>query len=216
MRSTTPHPYTVIGLTGGIGSGKSTVCALLAEKGIPVIDTDEIARQAVEPGTEGLKAVIKAFGTDFLTETGTLDRAKLRERVFSQAEAKRKLESILHPLIRRAMLNQIQACQKENRRGAPPIIVVAIPLLVETLQAHQKPGYLDEIWVVDCPEALQIERAASRDGQDRDQIETILNQQASRQARLKWADRVIENIGSLNDLIRQINTILKDYPVKEP
>ncbi len=202
----------VIGLTGGIGSGKSLVCRLLAERGVPIIDTDLIARDVVAPGTPGLQIVIDNFGKDYLLDNGELNRKKLRNLIFEQPEKKRLLESILHPLIHQEMLRQIRQYQSiANSSGDPSIIVVAIPLLTEKLKDGDQPDYLDEIWVVDCSEATQLQRAASRDSQSPEQIQAIMKQQSSRQHRLKWADRTIHNDGTREDLERQIDQLLGGF-----
>lgn len=198
----------VIGLTGGIGSGKSTVCTLLAQHHAAIIDTDQIAREVVQPHSPGLRRLIAEFGEDYLTAQGELDRAKLRATIFADPVKKQQLEAILHPLIRQTMLAQIEACQQRWRKGEPiAAIVVAIPLLVETMQDN-KPDYLDEIWVVDCDEATQLARASQRDDQTSAQIQSIMKQQASRQQRLRWADRVIDNNGDQQALQQQLSTHL--------
>ncbi|WP_178862948.1 dephospho-CoA kinase [Thiomicrorhabdus cannonii] len=201
----------VIGLTGGIGSGKSTVCGLLAEHHAAIIDTDQIAREVVQPHSEGLRQVIAEFGQDYLTEQGELDRAKLRATIFADPTQKQRLEAILHPLIRQTMLAEIETCQQRWQQGEPiAAIVVAIPLLVETLQG-EKPDYLDEIWVVDCDEATQLTRASQRDGQTAAQIQAIIQQQASRQQRLHWADRIIDNNGDQQALQQQLSEHLPEW-----
>lgn len=200
----------IIGLTGGIGSGKTTVCKLLAQHGFPIIDADEIARQVVAPGTPGLQSVIRLFGQQYLQKDGHLNRAKLRDRIFNDPQQKDQLESLLHPLIHQQLLKEIQFHrQVQNGQACPKWIFVAIPLLVEKIRNEQKPDYLDEIWVVDCSEEDQMKRASQRDGQSPEQIKRIMNQQASRTQRLQWADRVIHNKGDLNDLQQQISNLLK-------
>ncbi|WP_373019066.1 dephospho-CoA kinase [Thiomicrorhabdus sp.] len=202
----------VIGLTGGIGSGKSLVCKFLAQHGIPIVDTDQIARDVVAPTTPGLNTVIEAFGKDYLTESGELNRQKLRELIFQQPDKKQLLESILHPLIRTEMLARIHHYQSaESQEKQPPIIVVAIPLLTEQLKGKHKPEYLDEIWVVDCSEETQLERASARDGQSRQQIQAIMQQQSTREQRLKWADRIIHNDTTQKQLEQQIQQILSEF-----
>lgn len=194
----------VIGLTGGIGSGKSTVCQLLAAQGAAIIDTDQLAREVVKPNSAGLQQVIAAFSTELLTPQGELDRAQLRQRIFADPAQKKRLEAILHPLIRHAMLTQINALKQRWQQGEEiAAIVVAIPLLVETLQG-QKPAYLDEIWVVDCDEATQRARASQRDAQTAAQIDAIMRLQASREERLRWADRIIDNNGNQQTLQQQL------------
>lgn len=187
----------IIGLTGGIGSGKSTVTNLLGNFDIPIIDTDIIAREVVKPGTDGLNKIIKLFGKSYLKEDGTLNRALLREKIFNDSDAKKTLELILHPLIQ----NQTLEALSEYKKHKPRYIFVAIPLLIESIDKNiTRPGYLDEIWVVDCSVEQQIQRAVKRDGSDRNLIEKIIIQQATRQDRLKHADFVIENRGSVSEL----------------
>lgn len=179
-----------VGLTGGIASGKSTVARLFAARGVPVIDTDDLAREAVAPGSDGLAAVVARFGPGVLAADGSLDRRALRRIVFasesdSESEkARRDLEAITHPRIR-ALLTQ----RSSEAGGAYQIWV--IPLLVEGKGRVR----VDRVLLVDCPEALQIERVMQRDGSSREQAEAILAAQASRAERLSAADDVIVNDG---------------------
>ena len=173
----------VVGLTGGIGSGKSTVADRFAALGVPVIDTDVIARRLAEPGGEALPEIRAAFGESVMQPDGGLDRPALRSRVFSDADARRRLEAILHPRVRRSVgqaLDDLKA----------PYALVVIPLLVET------GGYrdvLDRVLVIDCPEALQVERVMARSGLSHDEVGAILAAQATRAERLAVADDVLEN-----------------------
>ena len=173
----------VIGLTGGIGSGKSTVADLFARLGVPVIDTDLIARQLTEPGSEALAEIHVAFPDIVPDPAVRLDRARLRDLVFSDVVARQKLEAILHPRIGLEVRNSLARVQA-------PYAMVVIPLLVET------GGYrdvLDRILVVDCPEAQQIERVMTRNGLSQAAVERIMAIQASRADRLAVADDVILN-----------------------
>lgn len=199
-----------IGLTGGIGSGKSAVCDLFSDFGIPIIDTDQIAREVVQPNSPGLVEIAKQLGQQFITKQGELNRPKLRETIFKDPQKKQILESILHPLIRQTMLNQITLLKQATDRTYP-FILVAIPLLVEGIKDNQKPDYLDEIWVVDCSEQTQLDRASQRDQQTRQDIEAIMSQQASRDQRLKWADRVIKNQAGLVELKQQITQVMQTF-----
>jgi len=204
-----------IGLTGGIGSGKSLVCNLFAEHGIPVIDTDQIARDVVQPNSIGLHAIGQQLGSAYLTEKGELNRSALRQAIFADPAKKQLLESILHPLIRQSMLQRIADLKKTNPIHFP-FILVAIPLLVEGIKDQTKPDYLDEIWVVDCSVEQQLARATSRDQQNRQQIEAIINQQATREQRLAWADRVISNQAGLPELKQQVQQLLHSFQPSTP
>lgn len=175
-----------VGLTGGIGSGKSTVAECFAALGVPVIDTDVIARQLTAPGSEALDAIRTVFGEAVMQPDGALDRAALRRRVFADAAARHQLEAILHPRIR-------QRVEQALATLAAPYALIVIPLLVET------GGYrdvLDRVLVVDCPEELQIARVVARSGLAQDEVKAILAVQAGRAERLAAADDVIVNTAS--------------------
>lgn len=171
-----------IALTGGIGSGKSTVAEGFARLGAPVIDADLIAREQVEPGRPALAEIAAAFGPQVLTARGTLDRDALRQRVFRDADARRRLEAILHPRIRTGMERQAAQC-------TAPYVLLVIPLLFETGQQ----AIADRVLVVDVPEALQIERVRARSGLPPEEIERIMASQTTRAARLAGADDRIDN-----------------------
>ena len=190
----------VIGLTGGIGSGKSTVAELFKKRNIPVIDTDVLARELVKPGQLALQEIVKAFGKTVIQSNGELDRQALAKITFQDNSARKKLEAILHPKIRQLMTDQI------NRVSAPYVIAV-IPLLVETGQTNQ----VDHILLVDCPEETQINRVKQRDHRDEQQIREILDAQASRQIKLAAADDVIENQGEISDLDAKIEKLHQKY-----
>jgi len=189
-----------VGLTGGIASGKTAVANLFATHGVPVIDTDIIAREVVEPGQPALATVVDAFGTGVLAADGRLDRPRLRERIFGDAEARRRLEAILHPAIRAEM-------ERQSRAAGGPYQVLVIPLLVE----GGRQNHINRVLVVDVPEATQIERLVRRDGVSRDQAEAALRAQASRDARLAFADDVIENAGDLAALEKRVAKLHGDY-----
>lgn len=175
----------VIGLTGGIASGKTSVTDRFAALGVPVIDADVLAREVVAPGSEGLAAVIEAFGSDYLDASGGLDRARLRERIFSDEEARRQLESIVHPRIGTLRQQRLS----EARRAGAPYCINAVPLLLETGLDAQ----CDRVLVVDAPEAVQIQRIQARDGGDAERARAILARQSERWQRLQRADDVIDN-----------------------
>jgi len=201
----------IIGLTGGIGSGKSSFCKLMFVHGIETIDTDQIAREVVKPDTEGLKRVVKEFGKKVLNEDGSLNRTVLRNIIFRDPQdstGRLKLESILHPLIQDKTLTQIQQF-KQDKNYRAPFLLVAIPLLIEGIvKKREIPDYLDEIWVIDCLESKQIERASQRDGTTIEQIKNIIASQATPLQRLSFANLVIDNNQDLEHLEQQVAQII--------
>ncbi|RQM77392.1 dephospho-CoA kinase [Aeromonas jandaei] len=172
----------VVAITGGIGSGKTTVANQFAELGIDVVDADVIAREVVEPDTPALAAIADHFGPDVITPDGQLDRRRLRKRVFSVPSAKTWLNALLHPLIRSEMQRQCAAARS-------PYCLLVVPLLVE----NKLTGLANRVLVVDVDEATQIERTCRRDGVTPEQAKAIILAQASRSERLAAADDVIEN-----------------------
>jgi len=190
----------IIGLTGGIGSGKSTVAKLFEEKGITVIDADQLARDITLPEKPALKKIIEKFGTDILLPNSTLDRAKLRKLIFEDDHKRIWLEQLLHPIIRDELGQQIKAAQS-------PYCIVMIPLLIETAPNP----LINRILVVDAKKEEQLERAATRDKQTGSEIYSILSKQATRAQRLKAADDVISNMGTLEDLQGQVDALHKYY-----
>jgi dephospho-CoA kinase len=198
-RRTVRRPL-VIGVTGGIGSGKSAVCAAFERRGIPVIDTDQVAREVVLPGSEGLAEVVTAFGPSALTADGAMDRAAVRRLVFCDSANRIRLEAILHPRIRARVeeyLAQITA----------PYCLLGIPLLVERGNRSQ----VDRVLVVDCPEELQLARVMARDKLTEEETRAIMRSQASRQERLAQADDVVMNAGELSALGLQIDALHAAY-----
>ena len=190
-----------VGLTGGIGSGKSTVAELFAERGVPVIDTDVIARELTAPDSAALIAIQDAFGDAVMREDGSLDRAELRRRVFADPVARHILEAILHPRIRQAV---VQALAELHA----PYALIVIPLLVET-GAYAE--ILDRVLVVDCPEDTQIARVMARNDLTRAEVEAILAAQAERAVRLAAADDVIENAGAPEGLRDRVHALHAQY-----
>jgi dephospho-CoA kinase len=190
----------VVALTGGIGSGKSAVSQHLESLGVPIIDADTLAHRMVEPGSPALEAIQEAFGDHLVDSDGALNRAALREIVFDHPEQRKRLEAILHPRIRAAM-------EAWLAQQAAPYAMLVIPLLFETNQTD----IADRILVVDCDESLQIERVADRDGHDRKQIRKIIATQVDRESRLRGADDVIENNGSLEALIEATERMHRRY-----
>lgn len=190
----------VVGLTGGIGSGKSTVAALFAEHDIPIIDADRIARDLVEPGQPALAEITRTFGREILDTQGRLDRAKLRSRIFENADDRKQLEAILHPRIRESMLVQLDTL-------SAPYAILVIPLLIDT-------GYwemIDRILVIDVDEETQLQRVIERDGISREQAQSIIDSQVSREDRLTAADDVIENDSGVDVLHAQVEALHKKY-----
>lgn len=176
-----------VGLTGGIGSGKSRVSAVLADQGAVVIDSDRLAREVVEPGTDGLAAVVARFGTDVLAADGALDRGVLGARIFTDADGRRDLERIIHPLVR------ARAAQIERSAAADAVVVHDIPLLVETGQADA----FDVVVVVDAPVETQVERLVADRGMTADAALERIAAQATRKERTEVADVVVDNTGTL-------------------
>ncbi|MBM0489632.1 dephospho-CoA kinase [Aeromonas jandaei] len=191
----------VVAITGGIGSGKTTIANQFAELGIDVVDADVIAREVVEPGSPALAAITDHFGPDVITPDGQLDRRRLRERVFSDPSAKTWLNALLHPLIRNEMQRQCAAARS-------PYCLLVVPLLVE----NKLTGLANRVLVVDVDKAIQIERTCRRDGVTTEQAKAIIAAQASRSERLAAADDVIENAnGSEMAIKARILTLHETY-----
>ncbi len=189
-----------IGLTGGIGSGKSAVCERFTKLGAPVIDTDTIARDLVKPGEPALLQIAELFGEEVIQANGSLDRARMRELVFIDEAKRAQLEALLHPLIRQEMQRQIALLKT-------PYVILAIPLLIEKGWQQQ----LDRVLVVDCSEALQRERALKRDGSSPQTIDAIIASQVGRDERLAAADDIIDNNGSIEALQGQVEALHRHY-----
>lgn len=194
------RPALVIGITGGIGSGKTTVANLFADVGVPVIDADDLARRAVARGEPGYGEIVEHFGSEILDEAGELDRRKMREHVFSDPGKRARLEAIVHPRVY-AMMKQLL----DNLEC--PYAIVVVPLLIETGGRE----IVDRVLVVDSPEELQIERTLRRDGTTREGIERILAAQTDRRSRLAAADDVIENAASESDLKDEVVSLHHRY-----
>jgi dephospho-CoA kinase len=190
-----------VGLTGGIGSGKSAAAARFAHNGAEVVDTDLIAHALTAPGGAAIDAIRSAFGADVIAVDGSLDRALMRARVFSSPEARRQLEAILHPMIRR---ESHQACMAS--RAA--YVILAVPLLIESGNWRERCA---RVCVVDCPEALQVARVMARSGLDQARVHSIMAAQASRAERLAAADDVIDNSGTLDGLHAQVDGLHQRY-----
>ena len=183
----------IVGLTGGIGSGKSTVADAFNALGVDIIDADIIARDVVKPGQQAYEKIKNHFGASILNEDKTLNRKALRERVFKNQQDKQWLEQCLHPIIRNEIKRQCYA-------STTPYCIAVIPLLIESGRYE----YINRICVVDATPKLQMQRAMQRDAQTQEQIEAIIASQATREQRLEKADDVIDNTGSLTSLTQQV------------
>ena len=192
----------VVGLTGGIGSGKSTVAGLFAEHGAGIIDTDVIAHLLTHSGGDAIAPIRAAFGRDFIADDGALDRVKMRKLIFSDAAAKHKLEQLLHPLIleqARVQLGQLQA---------RPYIILVVPLLPESPAFRQ---LIRRMLVVDCAEATRVARVIGRSHIDAAEVRSIIAQQTPRAERLQMADDVIHNDAGLDSLAEQVAVLHEQY-----
>jgi dephospho-CoA kinase len=194
------RPVLVIGVTGGIGSGKTTVANLFSSLGAPVIDADELARQVVAPGQPAYEEILQHFGTTILSKSGELDRRRLRERIFSEPAKRDRLEEIVHPRVY-AQMKRLLDCLEA------PYAIVVVPLLIESGARD----LVDRVLVVDSPEELQIERTQRRDGTTRAAVKKILAAQLDRGARLSAADDVIENDASVEALEKVVSRLHRQY-----
>ncbi len=195
-----------IGLTGGIGSGKSTFGALLQKRGAALVDSDQIARQVTGPGGAAIAAIVQRFGPEFVDDTGALDRGRMRELAYSAPDARTALEAIVHPLVSLHSSQQAQAAEDAGTR----VIVFDVPLLVESGRWVQR---LDAVIVIDCPPAVQIQRVMSRSGLIRSTVEAILAAQSPRNIRRASADIVVHNgdnctLADLHKMAEQVATRL--------
>lgn len=190
----------VVGLTGGIGCGKSTVTELFASHGVQYVDADIVAREVVMPGSSCLAAISAHFGADILQSDGQLNRAALRQRVFGNNADRLWLEQLLHPAIRQALLTQLAALTS-------PYALLVAPLLLE----NKLNQYVQRVLVIDLPESLQLQRAMARDNTSEQQIQAIMAAQISRPERLKLADDIIENDSSIADLTPRVAALHQHY-----
>ena len=191
----------IVGLTGGIGSGKSAAAQVFAELGITVIDTDAIAHALTAPGGAAIAPIRAAFGDEYIGPEGALSRPRMRELVFADAAKKRQLESILHPLIRTQSTDLVKDARS-------PYVILMVPLLVESGDYRRR---CQRILVVDCPEELQLARVSARSGLAAGQVRAIMANQATRGARLAAADDVIDNSRDLAQLHHQVETLHARY-----
>lgn len=190
----------VVGVSGGIGSGKTTVTDLFAKLDVDIIDADIIARDVVAPGTVGLSAIVDKFGGKVLNDDGQLNRALLRQRIFSHPELKEWLNHLLHPLIRQQM-------QLKTQQATSPYCMLSVPLLVENNLINS----VDRVLIVDVSEATQLQRTVSRDNSNVEQISAIMRAQASREQRLAVADDVISNAGTPQELVAKVGDLHQRY-----
>ncbi|MDA9947300.1 dephospho-CoA kinase [bacterium] len=179
----------IIGLTGGIGSGKSAAANFFHSEGVTVLDADQLAREVIEQNTPGFQSIVDYFGSDIIGEDGYIDRAKLRQEIFDDKEKKKAIESIIHPLVRDLMAERIAA-------STSPYSIIMVPLIFET---NSMSAY-NRILVIDCDTKLQLERATLRDNNSSEQIQKILDSQCSRTERLSIANDVIPNNDTLENL----------------
>lgn len=193
----------VVGVTGGIGSGKSAVTDRLANLGITIVDADVAARVVVEPGQPALQAIADHFGSGVIKEDGSLDRAALREIVFEYPDERQWLESITHPAIREEIIRQLQSADS-------PYVVLSSPLLIEASQN----SFVDLVVVVDVSESTQLERTMKRDDNSADLVRQIMAAQLSREERLRAADLIIDNDGNLEELHQHVDALHKQLLVK--
>lgn len=192
------RPALLVGLTGGIGSGKTTVANLFGELGVPLIDTDLIAHALTGPEGAAMPAIRGAFGAELIAPDGRLDRAAMRALAFSDPDSRRRLEAILHPMIREETARQIAAA------AAQPYAIAVVPLLVES---GRWPDWLDRVLVVDCPVEIQVDRVMRRNDLPRAQVEAIIAAQATRERRLSAADEVVDNAGDPSTLPQRVRVI---------
>lgn len=189
-----------VGLTGGIGCGKSTVTALFKQLNVPVIDADEIAHQVVAVGQPALLLIQQAFGSDSLNADGSLNRDFIRELVFTDPEQKKKLEAIIHPLV-------YQSIQADMAMLTAPYCILSIPLLFEV----NRTDFVDRVLVIDCPIATQIERVQKRDNLSPERVQSIIDSQVSRAFRLAHAEDIIDNTQSNAELAQQVEKLHNLY-----
>ncbi|MCE9789093.1 dephospho-CoA kinase [Shewanella chilikensis] len=190
----------IVGLTGGIGSGKTTVANLFAEQGIVLVDADIIAREVVAKGSDGLKQIGDKFGPQMLTPEGTLNRAALREQIFHHPQDREWLNALLHPMIRTRMLERLEM-------AASPYVIMVVPLLFE----NGLDKLADRTLVVDISPKLQLQRTIERDMVSKEQVQNIINSQSDRQSRLDKADDVIDNQGEIDALQAQVLALHNKY-----
>lgn len=189
-----------IGLTGGIGSGKSAVCEIFSELGVPVIDADVIAHNLVKPGMPAFIEITKMFGNEVISSDGTLDRKLIRDKVFANEIDRKNLENILHPIVYREIAVQVETIKSRY-------CIISVPLLLETDATKT----VDRVLVIDVPRELQLERASNRDKTNKSDIDAIIDSQISRKDRLSAADDIVDNRGDIIDLRKKICDLHEFY-----
>jgi dephospho-CoA kinase len=200
MNQFSQHPRFVVGLTGGICSGKTTVANLFSRQGIEIIDADEISRTLVKTGRPALKAIIKHFGSSITDAEGNLDRKQLRELVFADNAEKEWLENLLHPLVQQEIQRQVAASSSQY-------VIIVVPLLLESDNYRD----VDRILVIDVPEDVQLERIKKRDGSSETLARSIMDAQMKREERLESADDVISNNSGMDSLEKQVKNLHHQY-----
>ncbi len=194
----------VVGLTGGIGSGKSAAAKLFSELGVSIVNADQIARDIVEPGSAALDAITEHFGSDILLDDGALDRAQLRQKIFANPNERQWLEQLTHPLIGTAIFDFLNAKRNDNEA---PYRILESPLLMETSQQQ----LAQRLLLIDVPEAVQIARTMARDNNTEEQVRAIIEAQMSREEKRSRADDIIENTGTLEQLQQRVSALHEKY-----
>lgn len=194
----------VVGLTGGIGSGKSAAAKLFSELGVSIVNADQIARDIVEPGSAALDAITEHFGSDILLDDGALDRAQLRQKIFANPNERQWLEQLTHPLIGTAIFDFLNAKRNDNEA---PYRILESPLLMETSQQQ----LAQRLLFIDVPEAVQIARTMARDNNTEEQVRAIIEAQMSREEKRSRADDIIENTGTLEQLQQRVSALHEKY-----
>lgn len=194
----------VVGLTGGIGSGKSAAAKLFSELGVSIVNADQIARNIVEPGSTALDAITEHFGKEILLSDGALDRSQLRQKIFTNPDERQWLEQLTHPLIGTAIFEFLNAKRNDNEASYR---ILESPLLMETSQQQ----LAQRLLLIDVPEAVQIARTMARDNNTEDQVRAIIEAQMSREEKRSRADDIIENTGTLEQLQQRVSSLHEKY-----